>query len=147
LTAEDVVAAAAWHYPSPFEAYDPGRDPERLARMGQGSPWAAVADDSGLAAFYCEGAEARAERGTYAGDAVDFALFVRPDLAGHGHGPQIAELALAEVAARHPGRAVRVTVAAANLRALRLARRLGFRDAGSFGGFRHGLAPHVVLVR
>jgi RimJ/RimL family protein N-acetyltransferase len=78
---------------------------------------------------------------------VDFALFVRPDLAGRGHGPRIAELALDEVAERHPGRPLRVTIAAANVRALRLARRLGFRDAGSFGGFRHGLPPHVVLMR
>jgi ribosomal-protein-alanine N-acetyltransferase len=147
LLARDVDEVASWRYPEPYAAYDPWRDPERLERMRQGLPYAALDDGSGLAAFYCTGSEARAARGSYGADAVDFALFVRPDLAGRGHGPHLAEVALEDVARRHPGRPVRVTVAASNPRALRLARRVGFRDIGTFGGFRHGVEPHVVLLR
>ncbi len=41
--------------------------------------------------------------------------------------------------------ALRVTVAAWNQPALRLAAGLGFRVTGGFGGFRHG-PPHVILI-
>jgi [ribosomal protein S18]-alanine N-acetyltransferase len=147
LTSSDVETLRGWHYPPPHDVHDPARDEERLARLLASDTWRAVADASGLAGFYGTGEEARAPGGPYRAPAVDFAIFLRPDLVGRGEGPQVLEPVLAEVAARHPGLPIRVTVAASNPRAARLARRLGFVDRGSFGGFRHGVAPHLVLVR
>ena len=147
LTAADVDVLREWHYPPPHDVYDPAHDEERLGRLAGSDTWRAVCDARGLAGFFGTGPEARAPRGPYRDAAVDFAIFLRPDLVGRGQGPALLDVVLAEVAARNPGLPIRVTIAASNVRAARLARRLGFRDAGSFGGFRHGLAPHVVLVR
>lgn len=148
LEADDLPLLQSWHHPGAASFYDLRPDDEERAAqaLSSESPHFVLLDAGGAAVgYFCVGPAARVAGGRYSREAADVGLVLRPDLAGAGHGRAWTPAVLAFVAARF-GTPLRVTIAAWNQPALRLAAGLGFRVAGGFGGFRHGGAPHVILV-
>jgi GNAT superfamily N-acetyltransferase len=148
LAADDLPLLCSWRHAGPGAFYDlvPG-DEERAAQaLSADSPHFVLIDaDQAVLGYFCVGSAARVAGGRYDESAVDLGLVLRPDLAGAGRG-SVWTPAVLDFVARRFGRRVRVTIAAGNRPALRLAGRLGFRVAGGFGGFRHGGQPHVILI-
>lgn len=140
----DVAAARAvvrWRYPPPYDLYNVGDEPLATAAFlaAADSGYFQLRDGAGgLVAFCCFGEEARVPGGDYAEPALDIGIGVRPDLVGRGEGMRYLGAVIAFGAARFEPAWLRLTVAAFNLRAIRLYERAGFVAAGrfrsSFGG-------------
>lgn len=98
-----------------------------------------VYDEGGeLAGYFCFGEDARVTAGRRLGiyerePALDVGLGMRPDLTGRGLGAEfvLAGLRFAKEAYSPP--AFRLTVAASNLRAVRVYERVGFEAVEAFG--------------
>lgn len=147
LLAEDLLSLQSWRHAGAASFYDlrPGDEERAALALSSESPHFVLLDAAGATVgYFCVGPAARVAGGRYATQAVDVGLVLRPDLAGAGRGRAWTPAVLAFAAARY-GRPLRVTVAAWNQPALRLAAGLGFRVTGGFGGFRHG-PPHVILI-
>ncbi len=148
LLAGDLPLLSSWRHSGPAAFYDlaPGDEERAALALSADSPHFVLLEPGGAAVgYFCVGPAARVAGGRYDESAVDLGLVLRPDLAGAGRGTTWTPAVL-DFVARRFGRRVRVTVAAWNRTALRLAGRLGFRVVGGFGGFRHGGQPHVILI-
>jgi [ribosomal protein S18]-alanine N-acetyltransferase len=84
--------------------------------------------------------------GTYDDSALDTGGGLRPELTGKGLGRRAIRTGLAFGLAQFRPPAFRVTVAAFNLRALRVIQDLGLSEVARFGATTNG-ARYVVLVR
>lgn len=140
-TAHEVIG---WRYPEPYAFYNLSL--EVLEELLDGSYWVAMEESGRVAAFYCTGAAARVQGGFYAEpEGLDIGLGLRPDLTGQGLGGLFLMDILDHLARTVQATQFRLTVAAANERAIRLYERLGFRSARRFEGEIHGflimLAP------
>ncbi len=65
-------------------------------------------------------------------EGLDVGIGMRPDLTGQGYGAPLLQAVLRFAARRYAPPGFRVTVASWNERALRLARRAGFRGVAEF---------------
>lgn len=138
LTPMDAAAAAAvmaWRYPPPYTIYNLADDPLATAAFlsGAGSGYYQLRDTAGvLVAFCCYGEEARVPGGDYAAPALDLGIGVRPDLTGRGEGMRYLGAVLAFGVERFAPALLRLTVAAFNLRAIRLYEQAGFAAVSRF---------------
>ena len=146
LEPRDAEAAASWHYQGPWSVYDPhpGDDPPSAA-----AGYDAVVDDAGtLVGFVCVGQEARVPGLAEADGTIDIGVGMRPDLVGRGLGRHFGAVVLDHVRDRCGDVPLRAVVQGWNQRSLRLARGLGFRDAGTHQCVQGGKeVSYVVLVR
>jgi RimJ/RimL family protein N-acetyltransferase len=126
--------------------YDPrpGDDP-----LSSAAGYHAVVDGEGtLVGFVCIGQEARVPGLPAADGITDVGVGMRPDLVGQGLGPAFGAAVLDHVRRVCGDRPLRVVVQTWNERSLRLARRLGFREAGSHVCVQDGgEVSYTVLIR
>jgi ribosomal-protein-alanine N-acetyltransferase len=105
----------AWRYEPPYDLYDsdglPVKNPEFFR---------SVRDDEGVLIGFYEPRD----------DALFFGLGLRPDLTGRGLGEQFVLAGLKFARRAYGERRVVMDVAAFNERAIRLYRRVGFRETG-----------------
>jgi RimJ/RimL family protein N-acetyltransferase len=141
FTTADAAGVGDWRYPPPYAGYDVDGD----ALVEVLDCYRAVVDaDDQLVGFYCTGAAARVPGLAVVDGVVDLGMGMRPDLVGAGLGRAFGMTAIEHVATEPGSRTLRVVVQSWNERSLRLARRLGFSEAGV-----HAVGPveYEVLVR
>jgi [ribosomal protein S18]-alanine N-acetyltransferase len=146
LERRDAEAIAAWRYQGPWSVYDPRPGDEPLSST---VGYHAVADGAGtLVGFVCIGQEARVPGLPAADGITDIGVGMHPDLVGQGLGAAFGAVALDHVRRVCGDRPLRVVVQSWNERSLRLARRLGFREAGSHACVQNGgEVSYTVLIR
>ena len=139
-----------WRYEPPYDFYNPrpeGVDARVRHLLDPGNAYYAITDNDGtLVGYCCLGADAQVPGGTYEEAALDIGLGMRPALTGQGHGDgffaAIVDFALLALAPRR----LRVTVAAFNLRAMRVYEKAGFKPVESFGRSGDGV-EFVIMTR
>lgn len=112
---------AAWAYEEPYEMYD--GDPEGFETLLQPEYGVhAARDEHGELVGFCSfGEDGRVAGYDYADDALDVGLGMRPDLVGAGRGIGFTRAVLGFAGRASRPEAFRVTIAAFNRRAQRLA--------------------------
>lgn len=141
---------ACWTYPPPYSFYDcpvDGIEEEVRCLLNPERRYWAVWDRSGeLVGFAGLGEDCRVTGGDYPAEALDVGGGLRPDRTGRGLGAGFWGAALEVICRHYAPAAFRVTVAAFNVRALRVWERLGFRRVETFDATGSGV-PFVVLAR
>lgn len=126
--AEDIVS---WRYDPPYDCYDMTHaNPAFLADPAGG--FFALTDETGLIGFRSFGPDGQVPGGRYDDSALDTGGGLRPDLTGKELGREAIRSGLDFGRRRFAPAAFRVTIAAFNARAQRVAGSLGFRAVGSF---------------
>jgi [ribosomal protein S18]-alanine N-acetyltransferase len=146
LEQRDAEEIAAWRYQGPWSVYDPRPGDEPLSSA---AGYHAVTDGAGsLVGFVCIGQEARVPGLPAADGITDVGVGMHPDLVGQGFGPAFGAAALDHVRRVCGDGPLRVVVQSWNERSLRLARRLGFREAGSHVCAQDGReVSYTVMIR
>jgi [ribosomal protein S18]-alanine N-acetyltransferase len=139
--ARDIVT---WHYEAPYDTYDmTDANPEFLTDPAAG--FYALTDESGLIGFRSFGVDGQVPGGTYDASALDTGGGLRPALTGQGLGRRAISTGLEFGRQKFHPPAFRVTVAAFNLRALRVIKSLGFRHTDSFQALTGGRRYDVLV--
>lgn len=125
LGEDDARTILGWHYAPPYDFYDPGRDAEDAALLGdpafrQDHIWAARDGKGHLIGFL---------ELTPRDDVVEIGLGLAPEAAGQGLGVPFVTACLTFARSRG-GRRFRLFVAAFNKRAITVYRRCGFEATG-----------------
>ena len=144
MTLEHAAAICTWRYPEPYDCYDLDVQPSELLRRDLG--FHAVLQGARLIGFRSFGPDGRVPGWEYDDSALDTGGGLRPDLTGRGMGRRVIAAGLAFGRSRYAPPAFRITVAAFNVRALRVVESLGFERIGEFDGALDG-RRFVVLVR
>jgi [ribosomal protein S18]-alanine N-acetyltransferase len=146
LRSSEAEAVAAWAYQGPWSIYDP-RPGDALISAEAGYD-AVVDDDGSLVGYVCVGQEARVPGLAEADGVLDIGVGMRPDLVGQGLGRAFGTVALEYLRERYGERPLRAVIQSWNERSLRLARNLGFRDAGTHLCVQDGhQVSYTLLVR
>jgi len=131
MSEADARAIASWRYAPPYDFYD-GSEADVVVMLDPVNRYRSIRFEAELVGYVCVGPDARVAGQLAAPEIDDIGYGFRPDLTGRG----IASGWLAEVlelldelplAPRQ-----RVVIAAWNERSQAVARKLGFRHAGSF---------------
>lgn len=145
----DIKRLEKWKYKGDYAYYDvDGIGEELLAADAQ-----LLCFGPFIVAYYCFGKEARIPVGekllAYTEtDCTDIALSMRPVLCGHGWGGRVLERGMAFARETMGASRFRLTVAAANLRALTIYQRAGFAIVRSFSlNGKDGPRQFYVMVR
>jgi [ribosomal protein S18]-alanine N-acetyltransferase len=143
LEPRDAEAVASWRYQGPWSSYDPRPGDEPLSAV---AGYDAVVDDAGsFVGYLCVGQEARVPGLAEAAGTTDIGVGMRP---GRGLGRRFGAVVLDHIRDRYGDRPLRAVVQDWNVRSLRLARGLGFRDAGTHQCVQDGKqVSYVLLVR
>lgn len=125
----------AWQYEPPYDIYNASgtTEVEVQSLVNPHHAYYAIVDEQNdLIAFCCFGQEAQVPGGDYRAAALDVGSGLRPDLTGQGLGLAIVNACLTFACTQFAPSALRVTVAAFNLRALKVWRKAGFEAVRSF---------------
>jgi len=151
MTASCALTALSWRYEPPYDFYN--HDPAQLDNLIRNSflnpaylYFSVFDENNSLIAFRCFGEDARVPGGDYSLDALDMGGGLRPDLTGHGLGPQIIRAAMDFARAEFFPRAFRATIAEFNLRAQRACEKVGYVSAQRFIAT-HNSIPFVIMIR
>lgn len=138
-TEADVRRFAEWRHPPPYDVYDiPGPVDKAVGYFLRPSTNChVIVEDDEVAAFFTFGSDARVPGGDYSTPARDIGLGMRPELTGQGRGRSFID-AVVEFA-RVGDMPLRVTIAVANLRAIRVWSNAGFREVQRFA------SPELIL--
>ncbi|NBD27786.1 GNAT family N-acetyltransferase [Paenibacillus sp. T1] len=143
----DADEIARWKYEEPYSFYDNDASEEAIREMlDPDNPYYAVFDsEHALVGCFCAGNSAQVpnESYVYAEPYLDIGLGMRPELTGRGLGSEFFAFVLGSLALIHGEVPLRLTVAAFNRRAVRLYRKHGFDEAGSFP---KGATEFIVLL-
>lgn len=127
---EEARTVLAWRYPALGLGYDPADDDlesDVAALLRPDFHYYAAHDETGrLVGFCCFGEDARVPGGDYALPALDVGLGLNPELTGRGLAHGFLEEILALGIALFAPEFFRATVAAVNVRSLRLFEGAGF---------------------
>lgn len=145
----DARTMMSWRYPSPYSVYD--LDPQDTkvlaALLRPENNYHAILRGGEMVGFFCLGPDARVGGGTYDESSFDLGMGLRPDLTTRGQGQFYFDKLLAYLEEQSPGRALRTTIVAWNLRAIRLCQRAGFRVLAHFTSQSEDKQEYVVLLR
>jgi RimJ/RimL family protein N-acetyltransferase len=145
----DARSMLRWRYEPPYDIYNlESEDVEADVQflIDPRNRYYTITDQQdNMVAFCCFGLDARVPGGDYREEALDIGLGVRPDLTGQGHGHQYARAVVGFARRELRAVAFRVSVAAFNLRALRVWEKAGFRPASTFARETDGMA-FVLLM-
>lgn len=129
-------AILAWRYDGPYSLYNPNpaeAEKDLQVLTDPANRYYAATDERGaLIAYYCFGEDARVAGGDYSDEALDIGGGVRPDLTGRGMGSAIIRAGISFGQRNFSPDAFRATVAAFNLRALRVCEKTGFSPVHTF---------------
>ena len=134
----DAREILAWRYEAPYDFYN--TEPAELEKnveliTDQQNMYYALRNESGeLIAYYCFGREAEIEGGDYSENAVDIGGGSRPEMTGSGFGGTFIKVGLDFAAVLFGPNTIRATVAAFNLRALKMCENAGFESVQRFRG-------------
>ena len=134
MTAVYTKQISGWTYPSEYAAYSFAQTDETLTELLCGEYYAQLDGHGALRGYFCFGQSARiptAEKDPYAPGALDMGLGMRPDLCGQGQGQKFLTDGLHFAQREFAPKAIRLTVAAGNLRAVRTYSKAGFRYEAS----------------
>ncbi|MFD2617414.1 GNAT family N-acetyltransferase [Terrilactibacillus laevilacticus] len=124
--AEDI--AFNWHYDGEYSFYDMEADKEDLDEFlnpeERGNSTFAVTKENELVAFF---SISRVADGTF-----DIGLGMRPDLTGKGNGLEFLRAGINFIQTEYKPEKVTLSVATFNQRAIKLYRKVGFKDVGHF---------------
>ncbi|GAA0603844.1 GNAT family protein [Virgibacillus siamensis] len=124
--AEDI--AYNWHYEDKYSFYDMEADKEDLEEFldpeARCDSSFAVMSDNELIGFFS--ADKKSD------GSVDIGLGMRPDLTGKGKGREFLKAGMDFVRSKYDPINITLAVATFNQRAIKVYRRLGFDDAGTF---------------
>jgi [ribosomal protein S18]-alanine N-acetyltransferase len=143
--------ALSWRYEPPYDFYNYNLTQLdatiRNSYLNPAYHYFSVFDEKdSLIAFRCFGEDARVPGGDYRADALDMGGGLRPDLTGHGLGPQIMRAALDFARVEFAPRSFRATVAEFNLRAQRACEKVGYVRVQRYLATLSGI-PFVILIR
>jgi [ribosomal protein S18]-alanine N-acetyltransferase len=142
-TVDDATAVAHWRYPGQWSVYSSSD-----TRAASDEYRAVVSTDDGeLIGFYCVGREARVPGLAPDDTVVDIGVGMNPEWVGRGHGAEFMSAVLVGIRRDHPGTPLRAVVQSWNLRALGLARRLGFVATGTHSCLQDGRAVEYSLLQ
>lgn len=121
--------ADKWKYPPPYDFYDMTADPEDYDEFVTPQSWPEVFLQVrvGDELFGFLSGQSLAEDGD-----MEIGLGVRPDLTGKGLGRAFMEANMALLQGNFPGKRIRLSVAAFNVRAIRTYEGVGFHRSRSF---------------
>jgi ribosomal-protein-alanine N-acetyltransferase len=136
MAAEDLPVLTAWHYPPPYDFYDPDADEDDLAELSDPGRWGteyftAVNENAEIVGFF-------QFRLPAPGTVIEIGLGLRPDLTGIGLGTGYMMAGMAYARERWRCEAFQLFVAAFNRRAIVVYERLGFRSAEELRRFTGG---------
>jgi len=148
-TPEDVRQFFSWRYEPPYDIYQLDEttfESELAYYLDPCHQFHALVDHAGALVALCSfGADGQVPGGDYGADALDIGMGVRPDLTGQGRGAvyvqQVVDFALASFAPN----ALRVTIAAFNLRAQKVWQKVGFVESSRFGRTKDGVLFVIYL--
>ncbi len=136
MSADDIPVMTSWHYPPPYDFYDPDADEDDLAELSDPSRWGhdyftAVNEQHEVVGFF-------QFRLPEPGLVIEIGLGLRPDLTGIGLGRSYMTAGM-DFAREHWCReAFQLFVAAFNRRAIKVYERLGFRSVEELRRFTGG---------
>ncbi|PFG05308.1 GNAT family protein [Bacillus sp. es.034] len=120
--------AFKWHYDGDYSYYDMEADAEDLAEFlnpeERGNTTFAVSKDKELVAFF---SVSRIADGIF-----DIGLGMRPDLTGKGNGIEFLSTGINFVQSEFKSEKITLSVATFNQRAIKLYRKVGFKDVETF---------------
>lgn len=131
---EDVRDFANWRYDPPYDGYGMTQPvDESIAYFLGGDDFCHVIEEGGdLVAFFTFGSDAQVPGGDYSKPCLDIGLGVRPSWTGRGHGRTFVDTVIRYAQQEHPDTTLRVTIAAANQRAIRVWSQAGFEETQQF---------------
>lgn len=117
-----------WHYDGEYSFYDMEEDEEDLEefldRKARGNSIFAVMMDDELIGFFSESQAAA--------NVCDIGLGMRPDLTGNGRGTEFLHAGMDFVKSRFTVDKIMLSVATFNQRAIKVYRKVGFKDIDTF---------------
>ena len=146
----DAREIVMWRYPEPYTLYNlPDDDLEEHIDwlLKPEYHYYSVRNEMGeLIAFRCFGEDAQVPGGDYSQPALDMGGGLRPDLSGKGLGASLMNAAFDFAKTEFNPERFRATVAGFNLRALKVCKKVGYRETQRFVQPKSG-REFVVLVR
>lgn len=143
-----VRAILNWRYEPPYDIYNDLEEGASLQYFlhPQNNFYKIMTVNSELVGYCSFGQDEQVAGGDYYDEALDMGMGIRPDLTGRGKGIEYANAVLEFGEGLLKPKALRVTIAAFNKRALRLWQKLEFEHQQSFERKCDGM-QFVVLVR
>ncbi len=138
-TEADIRDFAAWRHHAPYDVYNIGGPVEKAVEyfLRPSTNCHVIVRDGELAGFFTFGSDAQVPGGDYSTPARDIGLGVKPSLTGGGLGRSFVEAVVGF--ARESSDGLRVTIATANQRAVRVWSAAGFVETQRFA------SPETVL--
>jgi [ribosomal protein S18]-alanine N-acetyltransferase len=139
-----------WKYEAPYDIYNlASSDPENMLRYlldPLNDFYGVYRQQDELEAFCSFGPDGQVSDGNYTEPALDIGLGVRPDLTEQGHGAEYVNAVIDFAYSTYAPQRLRVTIAAFNLRALRVWEKAGFQVTQRFQGGWENM-DFVVLMK
>lgn len=149
-TERDVREFAGWRYDPPYNTYDINESLEEAIAyfLDPGTRCHTLHEGDAVVGYCTYGHDAQVPGGDYRVDAVDVGLGVEPQRTGAGEGIRFVNAVVAHSIAAYDPSLLRVTIAAGNVRALRVWTRAGFSEASRFSATREimGSTDFAVLT-
>jgi ribosomal-protein-alanine N-acetyltransferase len=136
-----------WRYDPPYDFYNSVSDDDAAlaAMLDPENDYRSVWRYGSFVGFCSFGPDARVAGGDYTPAALDVGAGLRPELAGHSLGRSFLAAIVAAAVERAGGLPLRATIAAFNMRALRVVGDAGFAQTARFR--RDDDVEFVVLLR
>ena len=144
ITAREAEIFAGWRYGPGYGLYDMA-DEDAVRMMLPRLRYHAVRRDGGLVGFACFGEDAKVVGGPYRLPALDFGCGMDPKLCGQGLGAGFITAIATFASQVFQPPLLRLSVAWANLRAIKTYERSGFTVGQRFAGMTHG-GTHTFLI-
>jgi RimJ/RimL family protein N-acetyltransferase len=139
VTAHQIRHYVSWQYEPPYDIYNESVENEADIIAYYLDPQFqahGMTDEKGrLVGIVSFGPDGRVPGGSYATDALDIGLAIRPDLTGQGKGHIFIEAVIDFALEQFTPPALRVTIAAFNRRAQRVWQKAGFEKVEKFGRY------------
>ncbi|MDF1811495.1 MAG: GNAT family N-acetyltransferase [Verrucomicrobiales bacterium] len=130
--AEEIIS---WHYDPPYDIYNMGgqnREDDIAYLLDSQNRFFAVICESAVIGFRSFGPDGRVFGGEYDDSFTDTGGGLRPDLTGRGLGTEIIKAGIKYGKEELGIEDFRVTVAAFNMRAIKVCERIGFKERQRF---------------
>jgi RimJ/RimL family protein N-acetyltransferase len=133
-TEQDIREFTEWHYEPPYSVYDIDMTPdEAVGYFLESDIYCHTLLDGNAMVGYCTfGHDAQVPGGNYDADGIDIGLGVKPERTGAGEGSRYVAAVVAFALGTFDPPQLRVTIAAGNIRALRVWSGVGFSEVSRF---------------